>query len=56
MLWLVLNDLRVESLWDGSEFVFSPDMIPSGWLGSINYPYNVNMLPYAVDRTLESKN
>ena len=31
---MILNDLYVEKLRDRSEFVFSPDATPSGWLGS----------------------
>ena len=34
ILWLMLNDLHVEYLRDGLKFVFSPDIISNGWLGS----------------------
>ena len=34
ILWLVVNDFCAEQLRDRLEFVFSPDIIPSGWLGS----------------------
>ena len=33
ILWLVFNDLCAEWLLDGLKFVFSPDIIPNGWLG-----------------------
>ena len=32
--WLVLNELCAEWQKDGLECLFSPDIIPSGWLGS----------------------
>ena len=32
ILWLVLDDFCTKWLRDGLRFVFSPDVIPSGWL------------------------